>query len=338
LKPTKTINRLHFEDLDPIRFEDLCLALVYRLNRWFEIEHYGRQGKDLGIDILAIEDLEGEIKKEWIIQCKRYKDITKKQLAEIVDKLLERRSKAPDILLLIISCDLSKDKSEYFKKYAMDKGIATPLIWTASILETRLYTENKDLLFSYFGISLAIQERSRIATIRRNIKLKQRMRKDFIKSKIDYNKILNEPWEKFENSNFLIRSINDMVYPDIDENQKGISSWFRVETYDFYHNGLEIITGIREIIMDEDRNWDLVDYYDNTKKEEYTLVKAYEIGRIPYENIIEYDLSGDEYYNFPHIFCDFKNDGEPYEDIVYSVIMEEQRPWRLDNKNRKTLK
>lgn len=31
---TRTINQLHFEDLDPIRFEELILAMVYRMRRW----------------------------------------------------------------------------------------------------------------------------------------------------------------------------------------------------------------------------------------------------------------------------------------------------------------
>ena len=39
-QPTKTINRLHFSDLDPLRFEDLCLNLVYKINTWKEINHF----------------------------------------------------------------------------------------------------------------------------------------------------------------------------------------------------------------------------------------------------------------------------------------------------------
>lgn len=31
---TRTTNQLHFEDLDPIRFEELILAMVFRMRRW----------------------------------------------------------------------------------------------------------------------------------------------------------------------------------------------------------------------------------------------------------------------------------------------------------------
>ena len=41
------------------------------------------------------------------------------------------------------------------------------------------------------------------------------------------------------------------------------------------------------------------------------------LGCIPFENIIEYDIDGDEYYNYPHLFCDFTNVSDPYEKIRY---------------------
>ena len=40
VKTTKTTNKLHFTDLDPIRFEDFCLALIYPLHPWADIRHY----------------------------------------------------------------------------------------------------------------------------------------------------------------------------------------------------------------------------------------------------------------------------------------------------------
>lgn len=58
MKTTRTNGRLHFEDLDPMRFEDLALSMVYRLNRWEVIHHFGRSGNDDGIDIQAVEELE----------------------------------------------------------------------------------------------------------------------------------------------------------------------------------------------------------------------------------------------------------------------------------------
>lgn len=37
-QPSRTINRLHFDDLNPGRVEDLSLALVCRLHQWEDIQ------------------------------------------------------------------------------------------------------------------------------------------------------------------------------------------------------------------------------------------------------------------------------------------------------------
>ena len=61
--PTKTLHPLHFEDLEPHRFEDLVRQLIYDLRDWRSIEAVGRLGADEGVDILAIEAV-GETRGE----------------------------------------------------------------------------------------------------------------------------------------------------------------------------------------------------------------------------------------------------------------------------------
>lgn len=43
------------------------------------------------------------------------------------------------------------------------------------------------------------------------------------------------------------------------------------------------------------------------------------LGCIPFESIIAYDVDGDEYYNYPHLYCDFINGTDPYEEIQYKA-------------------
>ena len=43
---TRTINPLHFEDLDPIRFEELILAMVCKMKKWYKLNHFGKKGHD----------------------------------------------------------------------------------------------------------------------------------------------------------------------------------------------------------------------------------------------------------------------------------------------------
>ncbi|NYG46218.1 hypothetical protein GGD67_003689 [Bradyrhizobium sp. IAR9] len=48
--PTKTTGPLHFEDLEPHRFEDLVRRLLYDFRQWRELEATGRTGSDEGFD------------------------------------------------------------------------------------------------------------------------------------------------------------------------------------------------------------------------------------------------------------------------------------------------
>src|SRR4051794_2625005 len=122
-KPTRTTNPLHFEDLDPKRFEDLSFQMVYRLaTRWDAFNHYGAAGDDDGIDIHAVETLDDGQKRTWHIQCKRYQKINASDLKSIVDKILKAEKVPPDVLLVTLACNPSKKAIEAFTQYANSKG------------------------------------------------------------------------------------------------------------------------------------------------------------------------------------------------------------------------
>jgi hypothetical protein len=334
IKVTKTLGQLHFSDLSYERFEDLCLAMVYRLNRWMDIDHFGRKGKERGVDIHAIEEMENGKKLIWHVQCKRYNKIAKPHLKEIIDKIVTQNETKPNVLLLIVACDISRNNIEYFKRYAISKGIEKPLIWTAAIIETKLYAEYHDLLFMYFDITLAAEKREKIASIRRNIKIKQKMRKEFIVNRISPEESIRYPWKRFISSEVIIHSIYDVSYPNHNDDEVGISPWLKLEIQDFYFNGIEVLLGIKEIIIDDQNNWDVLEYNDSFDEKRFLKQKVYYIGRIPFENIIEYDLYGDEYYSQPHIYCDYRYNGMPYEEFCYYAVYDTYFSL-LDNKKRK---
>jgi len=54
---SRTLGPLHFEDLEPHRFEDLVRQLVHDMRQWQAIEATGRLGGDEGFDICASESL-----------------------------------------------------------------------------------------------------------------------------------------------------------------------------------------------------------------------------------------------------------------------------------------
>lgn len=323
-KPTKTLNRLHLTDLDPIRFEDLCLALVYPWRPWLDIQHYGRLGGDGGVDIFAREPVEDGSERRWFIQCRRYSKATRSTLTKAVDDALAKAASAPDVLLLVLACDVTRATHEHYLKYAKAKKVATALLWSQSTIEARLHAERRDLLFTYFGISEAAQTRSREATVRRSVGMKKRVHRELLKDRLDDpQKLIANPSERFAYGDAIIHSIDDTSYPEVDDAGTGISGWFKLEVFDLYHNGIEFVLGIEYVVIDNQRRWAVVQYDQRYDEKKYQRVKVFHIGRIPYRNIVEIDTLGDEYYTQPHIYCRFADEGEPYEGFTYRVVGED---------------
>lgn len=102
-------------------------------------------------------------------------------------------------------------------------------------------------------------------------------------------------------------------YPEVDDGGKGISPWFRAALLDTYHKGVLFGLGFGTLMVAPEGY-----RFTNHKAGEKGGIRVCMIGKIPYEFIEGVNFEGDEYYNFPHIFCHFQNKGEPYEEIVFS--------------------
>lgn len=318
-QPTRTFNRIRLTDLEDKRFEDFCLSLVFPISNWTSLNHIGRTGSDGGVDIRAVEALDGGITRTWVIQCKRVEKASSVVAKKAVDEAMAGINSV-DVLLLVFACDLSAKARDDYHLYAVSKGVKNPLVWTLSEIEARLFNERKDLLFAYFGISLTTEVRKAETAIRKNISMKQRMRRAFRNKTPDLEKSRREPRHQFSCSNFIIRSIDDSAYPEVDEARNGtISSWFRVETWDYYWNGIEVCLGCETAIVDENGQWAIVRSDDDFDETQYAEIHVIRIGRIPFRNIIDFDEDGDEYYGCPHIYCVFADGGMPYESMVFEV-------------------
>jgi Restriction endonuclease len=323
-KPTRTTNRLHFTDLSHTRFEDLAMQLVYRLHRWEQIHHDGRAGSDDGVDIRAVERLDDESLRQWFVQCRRYKKASAATFKKAVDDALEKAKQPPDVLLTVVACDVSMKARADYESYATEKGVETPQLWAASTLETRLYSDHRDLLFAFFGISLARQERSRETSVKRNLAMKRRLAKVFT------------PGFKDQRWDIIVHSVDDDSYPRIVPPPAGhASGWFKVEFCGFYYNGVEVYLRVEPAVMERATGrWALIKYSlaEEVDKERFDTFNVFHVGRIPYRNIIEVDEEGDEYDYDPHLYCSFVG-GEPYEDFIfrttkdkYTLEKELQRP------------
>jgi len=146
------------------------------------------------------------------------------------------------------------------------------------------------------------------------------MHKDFIRKNLSEDDLHairydGEFWRRFISSEILIRSIYDKSYPD---NSDDFPGFYKAEVFAWYHNGLEVrahpygVSAKVRYLKDEAE-------YGSENPKDYDVVecKLEVFGCVPFESIIEYDTDGDEYYKFPHLFCDYQCGSEPYEQIRY---------------------
>ncbi|MEA5390900.1 hypothetical protein VB738_06460 [Cyanobium gracile UHCC 0139] len=175
----------------------------------------------------------------------------------------------------------------------------------------------------------------RASDIKRNLELRDALQKAFLKPPaLRRTQGITHPYDNFQHSRVIIRSLDDSSYPSA-EDSPGISGWFRVSLYDFYHNGIEVMLQVSYAIVDEEGGWRPIRHDADYDENAFRRIKVWVIGRIPYQFIRAYDLDGDEFYNEPHLYCSFSNDGEPYEEIIYRTVGgDTDYDWLLDESRR----
>ena len=226
-RATKTLNPLHFEDLEPHRFEDLVRQLAYDFRSWRSLEALGRSGSDDGIDIFGQEIVgtrqemsdseEGAAEAEeagpttdvrpWVIQCKRERSIGPTKARGIVEDFFQSHGGIkPYGYILSAACDFSKNTRDKARDQLAKHDVQEIHFWGKGELEDMLLQPKNDhLLFVYFGISLQIRRRSMRTELRSRLTLKRKLVKELGR--------LNG----FTHKAVLIRDPNDEEYPFIYE-------------------------------------------------------------------------------------------------------------------------
>lgn len=134
---------------------------------------------------------------------------------------------------------------------------------------------------------------------------REKLRKEFEKELIEIK-------TKELRSDIIIRDIDRVDgYPEVDE-KKGISAWFRLGLLEIYTRGVRVGLRIGGLTKCEGGF-----RYTNYDKNEKADITSYLIGEIPFDSIVTVNWDGDEYYYFPHIYCHFNHNGEPYERLFY---------------------
>jgi hypothetical protein len=352
-KVFKTINPLHFEDLEPHRFEVLVRQLLYDFKKWVNLEATGVGGSDDGFDargwedydVEEVEEVENDDKTQpikqkriWLIQCKREKVITPKKIEKYVRSIKIDKGTPIYGIIFVAACDFSKQTRDKFISLIRDKGFKEFHLWGKREIEDMLFQPKNDhLLFAYFGISLKLRERSLKTLLRSKLSIKRKSLKQLQK----YDSV-------------LIRDINDTYYPNKSKINDKKFHWRVFRFNGHCYAGIKIVINkffaFLELEKGKDiklKKWDMydscndavIDSYDNPwldKKDENNhyekrnLILRYwynmpedkrgmliEEGVIPYERIIAIDENGDEFLKKPHIYIQLNEKGKLFDGFYY---------------------
>ena len=149
---------------------------------------------------------------------------------------------------------------------------------------------------------------------------KNLIRKDIFE--IDKETIFYSPYYKFKYDKLIVRSIEDRAYPNFDENENHpISSWFKIEIHDLYEYGIEVMCLISvEIIVDNKMKWNY--FEENTHRgfrKNVKKIRAKFLQRIPYDFIVDLDMTPDAVYGYPTLFVEYQNQRHYSEEIPFLI-------------------
>ena len=341
-KITRTYGPIHFEDLDPHRFEDLVRELIYDYKDWQSIEATGRSGNDEGFDIRAYEKAEmtseaenedGEIEEFhpmegnlWMIQGKREKEIGPKKVRSIIAEIDEKDP--PYGYILAASANFSKDSYDAFREGLRKKGVMEFYLWGKAELEDMLHLPKNDrILFTFFGISLVSRRRSKTTEVRSVVSIKNKLYRAVGEGVNLYKPV-------------LIRDLKDIHYPYKDEYEDFEKKPRWKEYMAFEHHPLGLLVHSHEYfayVDTEKKEWDFTeetellhhqvedheDRKSRTEKRELVegvwdfFPKIYQ-GHFVVDCLVKYadiavvDDKGDALYNFPHLYVDFDPGKGPF--------------------------
>ena len=269
--PQKTIGPLHFEDLEPHRFEDLVRQLIYDFRNWKALDGLGRSGSEQGFDVRGVEalpdtdsvdmnerdeteELSPGSERLWMIQCKREKYISPTKLVKYAKAIVPT-----DIYGVIFAacCDFSKKARDSFLSAMRTQHVQEVYLWGKAELEDMLFQPKNDhLLFAYFGFSLTIRRRSVRTEVRSTLSMKR-------KAITCLGCLRSE-----DRKPVLIRDANGSSYPFKDKGAK--RSFHEAYFLGHYYDG--IVCKVKEFFahLDADKkHWDCLESFNDVEYDRF---------------------------------------------------------------------
>ena len=329
---SRTLGPIHFEDLDPHRFEDLVRQLAYDFRVWKSIESTGRGGADDGFDVRAYEHAEQREERDssdeeqdeprhpmegnlWMIQCKREKEVGPSKVTRIIAEGVDTED-PPYGYVLAAPVHFSKAAHDKFREGLRSRGVMEFFLWGAGELEDMLYQPKNDrILFAFFGISLVTRRRSRTTEVRATVSAK--------------NKLMRALGDEPRHKTVLLRDLADEQYPyegevlDFDKRPR----WQEYDVVEFAPQGIVVLEREEFAYVDQEKmQWDATPAINLSRTVERrsddedamlavkghwelfprrNRAKLVTHGLVRFDSIALIDDRGDSDYSCPHIFIEF---------------------------------
>lgn len=276
---SRTLNPLHFEDLEPRRFEDLVRQLAYDFRNWRRLEATGRAGSDDGFDARGWEIIAGisfspdeddggadagvgasdrepstSDDRIWLIQCKRERRIGPSKMTAYLENISQDELRGLYGVLVAAPCEFSKATRDGFRTWCANNGVAEWHLWGRAEIEDLLFRPANDhLLFAYFGISLHIRKRSLKSELRARLATKRAASRHLG----DYEHV-------------LLRDPSDDRYPGLadgtlwDRVERG--RWRVAQVEQVRHDGVHVVLRQSPAYLGADgRSWDYPELSHNDR-------------------------------------------------------------------------
>lgn len=314
MNPSKTTNRLHFEDLDPHRFEDLCYELLDRLYQWKRFDPIGSLGGDDGVDIFG-KTVEGI---STYCQIKRYQKLSPNEISNIIGKIANVNNIAGDSrIILMVACDLSKKSFDTFYDEAEKNGFSDAQIFTAKKIEKELFNSHKDLLEKYFGHNTSKKKVSNKELIRRNLSKRKEVEKRLLINdwyNIPLRARIDKPWLIFKDTALITLSSKSSLSCDRYNEE---NSYMKVNAIRLQEGGIECYLPLfRDVVFNATTaHWHLYTKDEILSKEEVRLVCQIK-AVLPYYRIVGIE-DYDEYFSCPILHCETEDIWDSFTGFSY---------------------
>ncbi|SDE84811.1 hypothetical protein SAMN05216464_11037 [Mucilaginibacter pineti] len=302
---------------DPKLFESLICDLFNENTDIPSYKLFGKNGhQQKGIDIFSNH-------QRSVIQCK-LKDLTRNRallkreffadVEDTINKLMEHQpTLSYDTLYIVTTLSEDPDFDEYCEAIRLEKGFQPTIIfWGWESIQKKL-AKTKNTIKTYYP-NFAHYAAQREDLIKYRVEMKQKIERDF-------GLWLNfDTGKRTRNSKMIIHSVDDQHYPQHVYNTYEEPQWFGAEISRLSHNGLGFVTGIVNIYLFRDGQWT-----SEMPLEEAMTIKTARIEVVAFEDIVQYDLNGDEHYPCPHFYCKFNHSGRPFVETYYQNLDEETK-------------